>query len=127
MDEMDWSLLTELLTGEDDSRLDEIDAAELHARAARAADRESHFVFRQEHLAQHRFVLLHHPDKSRVKVADKRPRHGLEDRRRDIAWTRPHEEPHRRPKSSERLHVGRIKGPLPAGNEFAPRSGLPIS
>ena len=54
------------------ARFDEIHKTKFHAGAASAADREGHFVFREEDMAQHRFDLLHHFDKGRIQMADQR-------------------------------------------------------
>ena len=55
-----------------------IHKTKFHARAAGAADRERHFIFRHEDNAQHRFDFLHHLHENRIEMADERQAHGAE-------------------------------------------------
>ena len=83
---------------------DEIYKTEFHPRAAGAADRESHFVFREEDGAEHRFDLVHHFHENGIEMSEKRHGHGLEDGGRDVAGAGTHEEASGRTELSRRLH-----------------------
>src|SRR3954470_22178781 len=93
----------DLITG-----FDEVHKAKLHAGAAGATHRESHFVFGQKHLAEHGFDLIHHLDEYRIKVPQERCGHGFEDTRRDIAWARAHKQTFGRLKSGYSLHAKKL-------------------
>src|SRR6266567_2439192 len=101
------------------ARLDQIDEAKLHPRAAGAADGKSHFILGEEYLAEHRLDLFHHPDEHRVQMAHERQRHRLEHGRRDIARPRPHEQSLRRLKGGSVVHGGSLALMRGHGNGFA--------
>ena len=70
------------------ARLDKIDAAEFHARAAGAADGERHVILGLKNFAKHRLDLFHHLDEYGIEVADERLGHGVQDGGHDITWPR---------------------------------------
>ena len=101
------------------ARLDQVDEAKLHARAAGAADGKSHLILGEKNLAEHRLDLFHHPDEHRVQMAHERQRHRLEHGGRDIARHRTHEQSLRRLKGGKVVHGGSLPLLRSHGNGFA--------